>query len=823
MKAALLIVALGACVSSSSIECSDGTLCPSTSACVQLTNPATTVCASHDQVAACASMPDGTACSTQPGSQCRDGVCWPFRCGDGRQDPNEACDDGNTLDGDGCSSTCTSTEVCGNGIADPVHRVVQPDGTVRIDRLEECDDGNAADHDGCNTHCELEQPGWAKVVPAGPIEFFSGSIAYDADHAQLVMYGEPGNQHRNTWLWDGEQWLPTDPATSPTAVTDASMAYDAATRRIVLFGGSSGSTQLAETWEWNGQTWSQHMVASSPLAREAEGMTYDSARKRVVMFGGHYTTSQNPDGGSFGDTWEWDGTKWTETTVAGPAPRGGPAMTYDPLHGVVVMFGGAPPGHNGIFVPDGDTWTYDGTMWTQQTPASSPPARTNAMIAWDAASQQVVMYGGDDGQRALQDMWAWNGSAWTELAATNPPGALESGMMASDPVRGRVLMFGGGGSSQTWEWNGTAWRDATPVTPQITETTAAFDAHRGRAVLFDGTEAVETTGPDWFTSSVVAPGPRDAPALAYDSKRRVTVLFGGNAQLGIAASDTWTWDGATWSPQMVMNAPPARSDAQMVYDRKNDQIVLFGGVDSSGAFLADTWLWDGTTWHDATPAQSPSARTGFAIGYDDKRERVILYGGGTVDIAGNPVALGDTWSWDGHTWTPLPAATQPGPRMGAVIGWNAPREHLVLFSGVNTDIGSVPTTDAFEWDGAAWLAIPATNPPPGRPGAVAFPAPHGVYIAGGANRANLDDVWLLEWDSPRQFESCALDVDDDGDGRAGCADPDCGYWCGTCGDGTCDPLETCRTCPGDCACTAVCGDAFCDAPETHASCPGDCP
>ena len=132
-----------------------------------------------------------------------------------------------------------------------------------------------------------------------------------------------------------------------------------------------------------------------------------------------------------------------------------------------------------------------------------------------------------------------------------------------------------------------------------------------------------------------------------------------------------------------------------------------------------------------------------------------------------------------------------------------------------------------------------------RSSASQFAAPHGIYVAGGATGLSSGgDVWLLEWDSTRVEESCHLDVDDDGDGQEGCADPDCGYLCTPscvglppaagmktcedtlphCGDGVCNPaLETCRNCPGDCTCTAVCGDAFCDAPETHASCPGDCP
>jgi len=61
----------------------------------------------------------------------------PF-CGDGEQDPGEACDDGNLLDDDACTATC-DLATCG-------------DGLVQLG-VEECDDGNLLDDDDCNNAC----------------------------------------------------------------------------------------------------------------------------------------------------------------------------------------------------------------------------------------------------------------------------------------------------------------------------------------------------------------------------------------------------------------------------------------------------------------------------------------------------------------------------------------------------------------------------------------------------------------------------------------------------------------------------------------------
>jgi hypothetical protein len=86
-------------------------------------------------------------------------------------------------------------------------------------------------------------------------------------------------------------------------------------------------------------------------------------------------------------------------------------------------------------------------------------------------------------------------------------------------------------------------------------------------------------------------------------------------------------------------------------------------------------------------------------------------------------------------------------------------------------------------------------------------------------------------------ETCATSLDADGDGLAGCADPDCWFVCTplcppgsltcdpawpSCGDTVCAGGENCRNCPGDCgACTERCGDLCCDGAEAT-SCPGDC-
>lgn len=77
--------------------------------------------------------------NTVNGDGC-DSACFFEVCGNGVNQINEQCDDANVVDGDGCDSSC-NVEVCGNGF---------------LQSGEECDDGNLIDGDDCSALCEIE-------------------------------------------------------------------------------------------------------------------------------------------------------------------------------------------------------------------------------------------------------------------------------------------------------------------------------------------------------------------------------------------------------------------------------------------------------------------------------------------------------------------------------------------------------------------------------------------------------------------------------------------------------------------------------------------
>jgi fibro-slime domain-containing protein len=79
-------------------------------------------------------------------------------CGDHLLDPGEACDDGNSDWGDGCTPSCSVEPVCGGS------GCTSTCGDGLVLGGEECDDGNRRDGDGCSASCTVE-PGYQCAQP----------------------------------------------------------------------------------------------------------------------------------------------------------------------------------------------------------------------------------------------------------------------------------------------------------------------------------------------------------------------------------------------------------------------------------------------------------------------------------------------------------------------------------------------------------------------------------------------------------------------------------------------------------------------------------
>ena len=301
--------------------------------------------------------------------------------------------------------------------------------------------------------------------------------------------------------------------------------------------------------------------ASIPPARAHHALLYDPASARVLLSGG----STPVDGGKrfrfFGDLWAFDGTKWSPLQSS-DSQRSGIAMALDSRLGRVLSFGG----YSGA-EPFDDLRELDGGLW--RTVGRNPAlAAAEVGFVFDERNNRFVAFGGaGPNGRAFGDTWAFDSAGWSRVTiAGQAPDARQGHVMVYDRKRGRTIVFGGMAT-------GTGGRERPPLLSDVWE--------------FDGAR--------WDRRPANGPSPRSAAGAAYDSKRGITIVFGGDGDTGVLG-DTWSWNGVTWH-KLADTGPEPRAMGYLAYDAKRDRIVLFGGRKSyPNGDLNDTWEWDGAVW-----------------------------------------------------------------------------------------------------------------------------------------------------------------------------------------------------------------------------------
>jgi hypothetical protein len=293
--------------------------------------------------------------------------------------------------------------------------------------------------------------------------------------------------------------------------------------------------------------------------------------------------------------------------AAGPGTRAGHAMAYHAGFGAVCLLGGD---REAMGSPTEQPWFWDGRQWATRGTAATPPARTLPAAAGDPERRSVLLFGGGailaPGKYgdALNDLWELRADGtWMHHETPGPqPEPRDHHAAAFDAARGRLVVYGGTEADEwhtdVWEWDRARW-------------------HRIQAPA--------------------GPGERVHHAMAYDERRRRIVLRGGFGSNRARPHDTWEWDGTRWQ-MTVADGPGAEDRHRMAYDAAREVTVLFGG---------ETCVYDGTAWRRVTPAPSPAARSVHALAYDPPRKRVVLYGGSVGSRNSD-----ETWEWDGAAWRP---------------------------------------------------------------------------------------------------------------------------------------------------------------------------
>ena len=284
----------------------------------------------------------------------------------------------------------------------------------------------------------------------------------------------------------------------------------------------------------------------------------DLATRTIVLFGGV---------GDYPNTWLWDGSRWTLAhPQASPLGRFGAAEAYDPQTKMVMLFGGRlEPG-----TPVHDTWAWNGTTWgALDSGASGPPPGEGSDMAWDPATNQMVLLTRSGVISSPAATWIWAGKPVDQTGGRVAPGRRH---LQPDGVRS-TDQFAAGDWVLVWD-------------------------HRPPPVR--STQPGDGTAPPGHCCRPRATPPFDGSTMALDPAIGRLVLCACDAA---AKADLTAWNGGRWDPLLGSRLPVAGGVEITDYDRS--RLLLFASGTSqplTGQAPVELWQLTGSSWRRLGPA-----------------------------------------------------------------------------------------------------------------------------------------------------------------------------------------------------------------------------
>jgi len=605
------------------------------------------------------------------------------------------------------------------------------------------------------------------ALAATPSGRYEARMVWDPAIHRAVLFGgltaiDAGTKMQyelaDTWEWTGTRWLQVFPPHNPPARAAESMIFDSARNRVVIFGGREGKLNLNDTWSFDGNDWTPINTANAPSVRELAGAAYDSARDRIVLFGGTHQT-YSTDGRTvtetpIHDTWEFNGTNWTQILADGPAVTK-PILEYDPVRKQTIMLGLNPSDSKTLMY----AWDPAAAKWNAVTPTVLPTCVNEGAMTWQSSNNTILYTGGACANSSgTEETLEWDGTNWTKIDLTVFAGAYVGSALTFDPERQNAVLFGGAPltgviQTATFTYSNKAWNGVGDVAYPVPRSlfTFASDPVNKVIYMFGGVNDATVFADFWtyqngmFRAQLTSNQPTDcaSPIGAFDTERSKLVVL-------CAASATWEYDGSTWKQfDASKTAPPGHRFGSLVYDQNLKKIIYFGGYDINGVYLDQTWTYDGTNWVQVKKNPAPS-RSLTSMWYDPILKKTVLYGGlGRLTSQDRLTRYSDMWSFDGTGWTQIKPEVTPGMRYGAQVAVDPKTGHAILFGGIRVDIDAnnnqvqVYANDTWDWDGTAWKKLTSLVKPPARENAgfAVDPIRNELVMFGGYSGFYLSDLW----------------------------------------------------------------------------------
>jgi len=575
--------------------------------------------------------------------------------------------------------------------------------------------------------------GWEVVATTGPQPRYGAVAVFDPSIGKVVLHGGfrvlPAGQtdcgggltavgtfcsYRDTWLWDGKAWTracdstTADCGVEPTPRSGAKFAYDPVRKRAVLFGGGytpacqGTTTELcSDFYEWDGAAWSRPTPVDpggdgSAHGRVTHVMGWDPLGARFVLSGGEDEFESCLNSAFCRETWQWNGSDWrliADPSRAAPTlVQGGGVFAFDAARGELVL---ANPTNDSST----NTWVYNGGVWTVYTVGHPPLVNSPASTG---SPNGVFRFGGGSGATYSGELYRRQGTTWAAMPWTSRPLARAQAGLAAVLSPGYVLMYGG-----TYQTHA-----AQPTCSDGSTGTCYMDDTWGYGVW--GTPTCSSAGTTCWRSFGAGPPRRSSPVLVGTTGTGA-VLFGGRSPTGFPLSDTWRWDGASWT-QVTGAAPPARYSPVFAYDARRGKTVIASGTapdptscgaTSLGLSCPDVWEFDGAAWRQrrvADPEGDGGLQIAFGVGAYSTDGGVYSPGEG---------GFGRLFRWDGgFAQRPALVAEFDLSAAGAPVGTVVERVELAATAKASASAAGAASTgvELLAGEPLGWRAVATADP-----------------------------------------------------------------------------------------------------------------
>ncbi len=528
-------------------------------------------------------------------------------------------------------------------------------------------------------------------------------MAWDPNLKGIIIFGGSINETKNlsnqTWFYDGLDWKLLKPKHVPPKRYYMTLATDPIRKRVVMWGGlehfvtlGSLPPTLRDTWEWDGKDWIQKFPKISPTPRFGFDMVFLPGKNKVFLYSGFRNGF-----GVYSEPipWYWDGKNWEKGKepkqklfvnrqavyckprrylAANLFDRKAYILAYEKgnrYHGGrthlfrwenqdwkevsqprfpsdfgvdhflstsrgVVFFGGF--FKSGYLRGDTYGLRFDGKTLSQLKAHLYPKGPRS--VVYDKKRDQVLFIDSFDfplpgkPYTASATTWALRGNEFVPLQRGDPKGpwiygdpltVFHEGLGEPFMVEARRKTNWGEPKRQTWLWNGRGWLLQVAGNPLMTLPLAlAYDRDRGAPLILDAHgylwEWRQKKG--WSkipkSKAPIHPNPY-VMKMAYDPSRKRLVLNGlGNGEL-------YEWDGKKWYTFRPSPAPSHRYST-LTYVQELGGILMVGGKDRNLSIpLLDAWLWNGQSWKKLKFLVDDEIKEldFWGVCFDSKRRRLL--------------------------------------------------------------------------------------------------------------------------------------------------------------------------------------------------------